>query len=127
FIIVNSGRPFNITLGRELNGDTRFTERPSFAPEGAACSLIIRCTPFGNFNTNPAVGEVRIPRNFGEGPGSVSVNMRVSKTWSFGSEGGSANANNRGGQGQGNDGQRTTMMGGGMAGAGRPGGGGGPG
>jgi hypothetical protein len=127
FISLNTGRPFNITLGRDLNGDTRFTERPSFAPEGAACSLIIRCTPFGNFNTNPAIGEVRIPRNFGEGPSSVSVNMRVSKTWSFGREGGSANANNqqnRGGQGQGNDGQRTTMMGGGMAGGARPGGGG---
>ena len=127
FISLNTGRPFNITIGRDLNGDTRFTERPSFAPEGTACSLIIRCTPFGNFNTNPAVGEVRIPRNFGEGPGSVSVNMRVSKTWSFGREGGSANANNqqnRGGQGQGNDGQRTTMMGGGMAGGARPGGGG---
>ncbi|HSE31545.1 MAG TPA: TonB-dependent receptor [Pyrinomonadaceae bacterium] len=124
FIIVNSGRPFNITLGRDLNGDTRFTERPSFAPEGAECSLIIRCTPFGNFNTNPAVGEVRIPRNFGEGPGSVSVNMRVSKTWTFGSEGGSANANqqNRDGQGGGQGNQRT-MIGGGMAG-GRPGGGG---
>lgn len=129
FISLNTGRPFNITLGRDLNGDTRFTERPSFAPEGATCSLIIRCTPFGNFNTNPAVGEERIPRNFGQGPGSVSVNMRVSKTWTFGSEGGSANANNqqnRGGQGQGNDSQRT-MMGGGMAGGGRPGGGGGPG
>ena len=129
FIILSSSRPFNITLGRDLNGDTRFTERPSFAPAGAECSLIIRCTPFGNFNTLPAVGELRIPRNFGEGPGSVSVNMRVSKTWSFGREGGSANANNqqnRGGQGQGNEGQRT-VMGGGMAGGGRPGGGGAPG
>ena len=137
FIIINSGRPFNITLGRDLNGDTRFTERPSFAPAGAECSLTIRCTPFGNFNTNPAVGEVRIPRNFGEGPGSVSVNVRVSKTWTFGSEGASANANqqgrggqqNRAGQqgqqGQGND--NRTIMGGGMAGGGRPGAGGGPG
>ena len=126
FIIVQSGRPFNITLGRDVNGDTRFTERPSFAPAGADCSLIIRCTPFGNFNINPAVGEASIPRNFGEGPGSVTVNMRVSKTWSFGSEGG-ANANNqqnRDGQGQGNDQQRGAMMGGAMAGGARPGGGG---
>ena len=126
FIIVQSGRPFNITLGRDVNGDTRFTERPSFAPEGAVCSLIIRCTAFGSFNTNPAIGEARIPRNFGEGPGSVTVNMRVSKTWSFGSEGGAANASNqqnRDGQAQGNDRQRT-MVGGGMAGGARPGGGG---
>lgn len=125
FIIVQSGRPFNITLGRDLNGDTRFTERPSFAPEGAVCSTVMRCTPFGNFNTNPAVGEARIPRNFGEGPGSITMNMRVSKTWTFGSEGGAANANNqqnRAGQAQGND--RRTMVGGGMAGGARPGGGG---
>jgi hypothetical protein len=131
FIIVQSGRPFNITLGRDLNGDTRFTERPAFAPAGADCNALnIRCTAFGNFNSNPAFNEARIPRNFGEGPGSLTVNMRVSKTWTFGSEGRSANANqqNRDGQqGQGNDRQRGAMMGGGMAGGGRPSGGGGPG
>ena len=134
FISMSTGRPYNITLGRDLNGDTRFTERPSFAPAGADClSLTIRCTPYGNFNLLPGVAEERIPRNFGQGPGSVSVNMRVSKTWTFGNEGGSANANantnqqNRGeGQGRGNDQQRT-MMGGGMAGGARPSGGGGPG
>src|SRR4029434_10776996 len=50
----------------------------------------------------------------------------VSKTWTFGREGGSASANqqNRDGQGQGNERQRGAMMGGGMAGGGRPGGGG---
>lgn len=136
FVIVQSGRPFNITLGRDLNGDTRFTERPSFAPDGANCAAInIRCTPFGSFNLTPAVGELRIPRNFGHGHGSVTVNMRVSKTWSFGSEGGSAQAtqqNREGqGQGQGPDRQRgATMVGGGMAGGGQRGGGpggGGPG
>ena len=127
FIILQSGRPFNITLGRDLNGDTRFTDRPSFAPVGVDCLTIgIRCTAFGNFNLFPAVGEPLIPRNFSEGPGSVTVNMRVSKTWTFGHEGGSTSANqqNRDGQGQSNDRQRGAMMGGGMAGAGRPGGGG---
>jgi hypothetical protein len=29
FVIINSGRPFNITLGRDINGDTLFTERPA--------------------------------------------------------------------------------------------------
>ena len=32
FVIVQSGRPFNITLGRDINGDTLNTERPAFAP-----------------------------------------------------------------------------------------------
>lgn len=127
FVVVQSGRPFNITLGRDINGDTLNTERPSLAPAGADCSdtLNFRCTPFGNFKLTFAPGDVMIPRNFGEGPGSTSVNVRVSKTWSFGSEGG-ANANQQNQQGQ--RGDQRTIMGGGMAGGGgRPGGGGGPG
>jgi hypothetical protein len=135
FVIVQSGRPFNITLGRDLNGDTFNIERPTLAPAGADCSdtINIRCTPYGNFKLTFAPGDVMIPRNFGEGPGSTTVNLRVSKTWSFGSEGGS-NAQNRQGQdGQGNnqqrDGRNQTIMGGGMAGRGPggPGGGGAPG
>ena len=30
-IIFASGAPFNITIGRDLNGDTLFSERPAFA------------------------------------------------------------------------------------------------
>src|SRR5215213_7098098 len=137
FVIVQSGRPFNITLGRDLNGDTLNTERPSLAPAGADCSddVNFRCTPYGNFKLTFAPGDLMIPRNFAEGPGSINVNMRVSKTWSFGSERRGSNAqNNRRGQGQGQDqqgnqqrdGQRA-VMGGGMAGRGQGGpGGGGP-
>jgi hypothetical protein len=129
FIIVQSGRPFNITLGRDINGDTLNTERPSLALAGADCSdtLNFKCTPYGNFKLTFAPGDVMIPRNFGEGPGSTTVNLRVSKTWSFGSEGRGSNANQQNGQdSQRNDGQRATMMGGGMAGRGPggPGGGG---
>ena len=137
FVIVQSGRPFNVTLGRDINGDTLNTERPALAPIGADCSdtLNIKCTPYGNFKLTFAPGDVMIPRNFGEGPGSTTVNLRVSKTWSFGSERRGSNAqNNRRGQGQGQDqqgnqqrdGQRA-VMGGGMAGRGQGGpGGGGP-
>jgi len=131
-VIVQSGRPFNITLGRDINGDTLNIERPAFAPAGADCSDInIRCTPFGNFKLTFAPGDVMIPRNFAEGPGSTTVNLRVSKTWSFGSEASTASARQQNrqqqqqdGQQQQNDGRRNTMMGGGMAGRGAPGGGG---
>ena len=86
FVILTSGRPFNITTGQDINLDRQYTERPSFAPAGADCNNPdIACTAFGNFNRNPAPGEALIPRNFGKGPGYFSVNMRVSKTWSFGS------------------------------------------
>jgi carboxypeptidase family protein/TonB-dependent receptor-like protein len=130
FVTVQSGRPFNIILGRDINGDTLNTERPSLAPAGANCAdtANFKCTPFGDFKLTFSPGDVMIPRNFGEGPGSTSVNLRVSKTWSFGREGGGANANqqNRQGDGQRNDGQRA-IMGGGMAGGRGPGGPGGAG
>lgn len=128
FVIVQSGRPFNITLGRDINGDTFNTERPALAPAGINCEdrANFRCTPFGNFKLTFAPGDVMIPRNFGEGPGSTTVNLRVSKTWSFGSEGGSGNTGqNQGGQGGRNDGGQRTIMGGG--GGMRGPGGGGPG
>lgn len=125
FVIVQSGRPFNITLGRDINGDTFNTERPSLAPAGINCDdrANFKCTPFGNFKLTFAPGDVMIPRNFGQGPGSTNVNLRISKTWSFGSEGGSANAGQQNpGQGQRPEGgPRTIMGGGGMRG---PGGGG---
>ena len=128
FVIVQSGRPFNITLGRDINGDTLNTERPALAPAGADCSdrVNIRCTPFGDFKLTFAPGDVMIPRNFGEGPGSTIVNLRVSKTWSFGSEDGGANANQQvpenrqDRQNRQRDGQRGMM---GARGPGGPGGG----
>ena len=125
FIILQSGRPFNITLGRDLNSDTVNNERPAFATGDVNCADRdnFRCTPFGNFKLSPDPGDVIIPRNFGHGPGSVNVNMRVSKTWSFGSEGGANAGQQNRGDGQRNDGQRT-IMGGGMAGGRGPGGGG---
>ncbi len=85
-ITYSSGRPFNIITGQDTNLDRLFTERPSFAPDGIDCNLPnIRCTRFGNFNLAPAPGETLIPRNYGEGPGYFALNMRVSKTWNFGS------------------------------------------
>jgi hypothetical protein len=119
FVIVTSGAPFNITLGRDLNGDTLYTERPSFAPAGADCSAVnIRCTPFGNFNLTPAVGETLIPRNFGRGPSSLTTRVGFSKTFGFGKESSTAPQNNR----RGDSGARQGGIPG-VGGGGRPGGG----
>ena len=41
-------------------------------------------TPFGAFDLAPLPGATIIPRNFGNGPGYFSVNLRVSKTINFG-------------------------------------------
>lgn len=115
FIIAASGRPFNITTGRDTNGDRLFTERPSFAPAGADCnSPNIRCTPFGNFNLTPAPGEALIPRNYGQGPAFFTVNLRVSRSWGFGSTPERSRAAAGGGEGQ----QQGGGAGGGRRGAG---------
>ncbi len=112
FVTAASGRPYNIVTGQDTNLDRQFTERPSFAPANAVCGGDIICTPFGNFNRNPLPGEELIPRNFGQGPGYFSVNLRVSKVWSFGSMP-SANAANAGGaERQGGGGGRGGVAGG---------------
>jgi hypothetical protein len=93
-----SGRPFNIITGQDTNLDRQFTERPSFAPTGVDCAhpaANIICTRYGNFNRNPAPGEALIPRNFGEGPSFLGVNMRISKTWNFGTTAASRAASQR--------------------------------
>ena len=86
FVIANTGPPFNITTGQDSNLDRQITERPSFALN-ADCSVpssTIRCTRFGNFNLKPLLGETIIPRNYGNSPGSLVVNLRVSRTFQFG-------------------------------------------
>ncbi|MGH9903159.1 MAG: hypothetical protein ACRD68_15235, partial [Pyrinomonadaceae bacterium] len=66
FVVANSGRPFNITTGRDANGDSLFTERPAFAVDPAKAG--VRVTPFGSFDPNPVPGQPIIPRNYGTGP-----------------------------------------------------------
>ena len=127
FVIVTSGRPFNITIGRDLNSDILFTERPAFAVDPTKPGVI--ATRWGTFDPNPTVGEQIIPRNLGTGPGSLTTNLRVSKTFGFGKEVNSS-ARNRGGQGEGGGGRGgpgggaigMTGMGGGPRGGGGGGG-----
>ncbi len=84
-IFAQSGRPFNIITGADTNGDGVFSERPAFAPAGTTCpSVNIVCTRFGTFNIKPSATDTLIPRNFGTSPAYFSVNLGVSKTWTFG-------------------------------------------
>jgi hypothetical protein len=127
FIIANSGRPFNITTGRDANGDTLFTERPALATDLTKSGVVT--TRFGVFDQNPTAGQVIIPRNFATGPGFFTVNLRISRAFGLGSEivvtpRGGAGAG-RGGAGRGGVGGRGG--GGGARGGGGRGGGGGSG
>ncbi len=85
FIVASSGQPFNITTGRDTNGDTIFNERPAFATDLSKPGVIV--TEFGAFDPNPDAGQELIPRNFGTAPGFFAVNMGISRTFSFGGAG----------------------------------------
>jgi carboxypeptidase family protein/TonB-dependent receptor-like protein len=82
FIIANSGQPFNITTGRDTNGDTSFSERPAFATDLNKPGVVM--TPYGALDPNPTPGQKIIPRNFAQGPSFLSVNFGGSKTFKFG-------------------------------------------
>ena len=82
FIVANSGNPFNITTGRDTNGDTFFTERPAFATDLSKPGVIV--TPLGAFDPNPGPNQQIIPRNFGQGPSFFSVNLGAVKSIKFG-------------------------------------------
>jgi hypothetical protein len=83
-LVATSTRPFNITIGRDLNGDTIFTDRPAFATDLSRPSVVQ--TAFGAFDLAPMPGQTVIPRNFGIGPALISLNVRLAKTFKLGKE-----------------------------------------
>ena len=78
FVIASSGRPYDITIGRDVNGDTVFADRPSFASDPSLPGVVQ--TEWGNLNPTPLPGETIVPRNLAEGPGFWVVNLRVGKS-----------------------------------------------
>jgi len=82
FIQISSGPPFNIVLGRDLNGDSLFNDRPAYATDLTRPSVV--STPYGVFDTLPLPDATIIPRNLGNGPGRFNLNMHVTKIFSFG-------------------------------------------
>lgn len=115
---INSASPFNITTGRDTNGDTLFLERPAFATDPNAAGVVR--TPYGNFITNPGPNDQIIPRNYGRGYINYSLNLRLSKSFAFGPEVARPASGGRGGGGG-----REARGGGGGARSGGGGGGGG--
>jgi hypothetical protein len=128
FMLAFSGPPFNITTSQDINGDSIFNDRPSFAPAGATGPNIYQ-TKYGNFNTNPGQGEARIPINYGNAPGQFNLNLRISKTFGLGPKiegNGGGGAPGGGGGGPGGGGGRGGGGGPGFVGFGGGGRGGGP-
>jgi hypothetical protein len=113
-----------------LTGQVAATARPGIA---SSTGSDVVATPYGLLDKIPAAGQSLIERNAGNGPGFVELNLRVSRTWGFGStkfQGPSGGATSRqgggppgGGGGGDRDGGRGPggpMGGGGFGGGGRP-------
>jgi hypothetical protein len=84
FIVASSGRPFNITRGVDTNGDTLFTERPTFAQLAARCAELGLTNSFCDISGKDP--NAIIPRNYGRGPSFFNVNLNFSRTFGFGGE-----------------------------------------
>jgi hypothetical protein len=97
FMVANSGSPFNIITGTDLNGDSIFNDRPAFG-DGATGPNIVN-TNFGSFDTSPVPGQLTIPSNFGNGPAQFTLNLRLSKTIGIGPKLEATNSNPQQGQG----------------------------
>ena len=82
-LTANTGPPFDITAGHDLYGDTLFNGRPGIAADPAKPGVVT--TSYGLLDPNPAPGDKLLPRNSGRGPGQVMLNMRVGRTFAFGS------------------------------------------
>jgi hypothetical protein len=118
FLVMHSGIPYNLTTGTDLflQGSGTPTARPEIVDYVTPYN-----TPFGYLNPDPVVAAPGtsnlIGRNFATGPGFIGLNLRVSKTWGFGTtkfSGPSGGARARGGGGGGGG------RGGGFGGGGGP-------
>ena len=130
FMIGQTGNPYNVTLGNDLNHDTIFNDRPLLVPAGTVGSQTINgCGTFvsQSAGTAPAGSKV-VPINACTGPGLFTLNFRLTKTFGFGPLRNAPPSQGRGGGqgGPGGGGPGGGRGGGGGGGRGGGGGGGGP-
>ncbi len=120
FVVYRSSRPYNITIGRDLNGDSVFADRPAI---GSIGDTDLVSSPVGAVDVTPRVGAELIERNAVSGETFARLNLSVSKTFGFGPSNSEAAQQPAGAPGVG--GLPTVAGGGGPAGGGRGGGPGG--
>jgi Carboxypeptidase regulatory-like domain len=119
FMIASSGVPYNVTIGSDVNGDSLFNDRPTFATDLTRPSVVV--TQFGAFDKAPTSEQTIVPINYLTGPAQFTLNLRLSKTFGFGKEtgkGGSQGGGPPGGPGIGGPGGGGRSPGGGGGGFG---------
>jgi len=83
FIIAQSGAPFNIIVGQDLNGDSIFNDRPAVGSTAGPGGQVY-VTQWGTFNSVPIAGQPIAPINTGSATSLFSLNLRLSKTFGLG-------------------------------------------
>lgn len=103
FLIAQSGNPYNVVIGSDLNGDSIRNERPAFGPANgipagtAGSNTIANC---GSFVAPPiGVRYTPVPINDCTGPSLFTLNFRAIKSIGFGPRTSPAVAANAGGGG----------------------------
>ncbi len=81
FIVIQSGIPFNIITTQDIYGSTVLSARPGIA---TAPGPGVIATSYGLLDPHPQPGEEILPRNFGRGPGQQVVNLKLARTFHFG-------------------------------------------
>src|SRR5271165_4209386 len=103
FIVARTGGPFNIITGNIDPITGLVTIRPGVATgPGTTCTP----SPYGCLDPTQVATETMLERNAGNGPPSFSLNLRLSRTWGFGTTKfagmvGGARASQGGGRGPG--------------------------
>jgi len=125
FLTASSGAPFNITTGLDNNGDGQINDRPagvsrnSDLPASLYSLIPNRCIADCQPGGSPVLLRDHLAANFPNGvtaigPGSVSFNLSVSRTFSFGHRDNSTAQNGAAGGPQAGGGPDGPLAGGGM-------------
>ena len=81
-LAVQSGTPYNVTIGDDLTANNQFNARPTYGVCGAADVV---STPYGCLDTDPVgKGERIVPYGIGTGPANAIYSLRVSKVFGIG-------------------------------------------
>jgi hypothetical protein len=88
FLMTDSGRPFNIVTGNDLTGDAFMNSRPAYADatecsSGSDAGRYVQ-TSYGCFDTTPAASATPIPINKGNGPATLAINLRLTRSFGIG-------------------------------------------
>jgi hypothetical protein len=83
YLNAQSGVPFNITTGTDLNGDGIYNDRPAYATHPTANSVLYS-TRYGTLDANPQPGEAVIPINAGDSPGFYFLQLTARRRFAVG-------------------------------------------